>query len=521
MRILAVRRQDACTSVIDIAQNNLDTILKDNLLQLMEALNDKINDDGIVIFNGYAQFFNTENEDCSTNQDWTLLTLGTDPLTLTVDRRTTFNKLVVQINDVIQSVVNETAANDNYKWKIGFSNWDPWPREGVAGQMCDPSSTGYYPDDSQPNLQFFKPDTHIDTSSELKVRDGTWGDLDAVMAANATAARNRASFDQVMQHNRDVALYNSILLNSINPQAEVLHKLDRRAPSPPGCPGDSDSDTQGRSLLGLPNFIGKLFHPNELGHYTTASWALQTAMDIRAEVLSVASPQCSAVDKFTCYQTTGSKAYTDGSELNDKYEGFCNGATEPDSIAGWKSGYSKTYFSGTPDEVEFYVAYVADSSDLDEFDADECIDSMDRVINSCDGNDPSNPMDWKFGGEWQRGGWLYRVSPQVTNRPWPVIQSSYGTCKGWYKFLFGSYKIQGAGFSSSDYGASLLSAAKDCIGSGGITNWAFEYYDEPTDDGYEWKATFRTPIWSRARCFNNNKVVFKIGGFTDGCGGND
>lgn len=516
--------EDSCTSVIDIAQQNLDNILKDNLLQLMEALDSKMNDDGIVIFNGYAQFFNTENDDCATNQDWTLLALGSDPLRLTVDRRKTFNDLVVQINAIIKSVVEETAANDDYKWKIGFSNWDVWPQEGVAGQMCDPSSTGSYPDSSQPNLQFFKPNTHIASDTgDLKIRssDGsTWYDLNT--AANETMARNRAAYDQVMQHNRDVALYNSILLNSVNPQAEVLHRLDARAPSPPGCPGDDDSPTgQTRgSGIPIPNSIGKLFHPNELGHYTIASWALQTAMDLRAEVLGVDSPECSPVDKFTCYQTTGSKAYTDGSQLNDKYKDFCNGATEPSSIAGWKSGYSQTYFSGTVDEVEFWVGFSADATDSIEYDADECIDSMDRVINSCDGNDPKNPMDWKFGGEWQRGGWVYRVSPQRTNRPWPVIQSSHGSCEGWYKFLWGSYEIEGAGFSSYDNGDGLQQAAKDCVG-GGITKFSFTYYDEPTSDGYEWKATFRTPIWSRARCFNNNKVVFKVGGFTNGCGGND
>lgn len=280
-----------------MARQNLDNILKDNLLQLMEALDSKVNDDGIVIFNGYAQFFNTENDDCATNQDWTLLALGSDPLRLTVDRRKTFHDLVVQINAVIKSVVDGTAANDDYKWKIGFSNWDVWPQEGVAGQMCDPSSTGGYPDASQPNLQFFKPNAHIAGDiGDLETRssDGsTWYDL------------NTAANDQVMRHNRDVALYNCILLRSANPQADVLHRLDARAPSPPGCPGDDDSPTgQARGFgIPIPNSIGKLFHPNELGHYTIASWALQTAMDLRVD-----SPECPPVDKFTCYQTTGSKA---------------------------------------------------------------------------------------------------------------------------------------------------------------------------------------------------------------------
>ena len=48
--------EDDCQSVIDLAQENLDSILPDNVKQLLEALGDKMNEDGIVIYNGYAQF---------------------------------------------------------------------------------------------------------------------------------------------------------------------------------------------------------------------------------------------------------------------------------------------------------------------------------------------------------------------------------------------------------------------------------------------------------------------------------
>ncbi|ROW17167.1 hypothetical protein VPNG_01101 [Cytospora leucostoma] len=501
--------EDACTSVIDIAQNNLDSILKDNLMQLMEALDDKMKDDGIVIFNGYAQFFNTENEDCATEQDWTLLALGSDPLTLTIERRKTFNNLVVQINDLIQGVVNDTAANSKYNWHIGFSNWGLWPSDGVTGQMCDPASTGVYPDTAQPNLQFFKPDTSIKSDAELKKRD-----------VGGPAAK-REAFDEVMRQNAETELYNSRLYNSANPQAEALHMLDSRAPTAPGCPGDSANDTTSLSL-GLPNFIGKLFHPNELGHYTIASWALQTIIDIRAEVLDVTAPTCATnLDQFTCYQKTGSTAYTNEDQLNEKYESFCKGVTKPAGIAGWKAGYRKTYLSGTPDEFVLSVYGSAYSSGENEYDEDECINSMSRIINSCDGNDPDNPMDWKFGGEYTRGNWVYRVSPQRDTRPWPVMKAASGSCKGWYKGFFSSYTITGSGFSDYDWGQkTLLKEAKSCVG-GGITHWKFTYSENAVDDGYEWKATFRTPIGVRRRCFKNNKVVTEINGFTDGCGGND
>lgn len=78
----------------------------------------------------------------------------------------------------------------------------------------------------------------------------------------------------------------------------------------------------------------------------------------------------------------------------------------------------------------------------------------------------------------------------------------------------------GAGFSNYDYGQkTLLPAIKGCLGLG-VTTWKFEYFDEPDENGFEWKSTFNTPIWVK-RCFRGNKVVRSIGGDTGGCGGSD
>jgi hypothetical protein len=454
--------------------------------------------------------FNTENEDCAEKQDWTLFNLlSKDGLKLTVDRRKTFNSLVVKINDLIKGIVDD--AKDKYKYKIGFSNWDVWPRKGVAGQFCDPSSSGEYPDPKQPDLQFFKPDTRKG-GSELKRRDAryalysneTMWDVEVV-----ERERRRKALDDI---------YNSLLYHSANPQAEARHLLDRRNPSPPKCPGDTDAEIQPPSI-GLPNTIAKNFHPNELGHYTIASWALQTLIDLRAEVLDVTPPSCEPEDKFTCWQGTGSKKYAAEPFLNDQVDDFCDGVDAGDEVNGWSD--SDTFGKDTPDETEFKVTLLKDGVGDSEFSKSECKDSIDRIINSCDGNDDDNPMNWKFGGEWQRGRFVYQVNPKRDNRPWPVIQEPWGSCKGWYHGVWSSYVIKGKGWATNDWGQdTLLPSAKDCIG-GGLTLWKFKYYDEPDEDGNEWQADFDTPIWVRSRCFKNNKAVKEAGGYTDGCGGND
>ncbi|KAK4143162.1 SGNH hydrolase-type esterase domain-containing protein [Dichotomopilus funicola] len=505
---------DACTDVISIAQNNLDKILKGNLELLLDALEDKMNDDSVVVFNGYAQFFNTENEDCADNQDWTLFNLlNKDALKLTVKRRKTFNDLVVQINDIIKEVVDD--AKDKYKYKIGFSNWDLWPREGVDGQFCDPASTGEYPDPDQPELQFFKPDTRIDLTGELRKRDGT---LERMYSNETLWNIERENRDRSARVKRNI--YNSLLMHSPNPQAEARHLLQNRAdkPSRANCPDDEDVDIQPASI-GLPNSIAKNFHPNELGHYTIASWALQTVIDLRAEVLDVPPPSCEPVDKFTCWQDTDWKGYANEPFLNDQYEDFCDDVETGDEFDGWT--YDDTFAEDTPDETQFKVTLEKDGAGSAEYSKAECKDSMSRIINGCDGNDPDNPMDWKFGGEWKRGRFTYQVNPQRENRPWPPPKETSGNCKGWYHGVWSSYVIKGQGWATNDWGQDTLEpAASDCIG-GGLTLWRFKYFDEPDEDGMEWQADFNTPIWVRSRCFKNNKAVKEAGGYTDGCGGND
>lgn len=492
-----------CQNIIDVAKKNIDTILKPNIRQLLTTLNDKMNKNSVVVYNGYAQFFNTENDACEKEQNWILAGRWfSKGLTLTKDRRSMFNELVVGINDAIRDVVKEFRKKD-LNYKIDMADWDLWPQKGVKGQFCDPSSSGHYPDDSQKDLQFFKQDTYVAPliHDELRKRDP------------AAFEKEEEEFQAFVASLNKDNIYNSLLYRSSNKRAEVLHKLDPRAPAPPSCPGDGDLDvTLG---LGLPDTFGKLFHPNELGHKSIASFAISTAMDIRAEVLGVTAPACQKTDNFNCYQKQGRKAYAGVDRMNENYKDFCDSVEAPENEQGWH--FTKKYHEGTPDEHDMTVSL----GKVKDFNKEECLDSMSRIINGCDGNDDKNPMNWKFGGKWVRGEYTYEVAPKRDNRPWPPVQKTDGTCEGWYKALFGTYTVEGAGWATWDYGQdTLLKSLRGCMGSG-ITEWKFDYYDSPSDSGMEWKATFHTPIWVRARCMNNDKVQRASGGYTDGCKGND
>ena len=308
---------------------------------------------------------------------------------------------------------------------------------------------------------------------------------------------------------RDV--YDSILWRSSNPRAEALYRLGSRdAPSPPGCPGDDDFDvTLG---LGVPNTFGRNFHPNELGHLTIASFAMDRMIKLRAEVLGQ-DASCKVVDNFKCWKKEGSKGYANGARMMINYKDFCDKAAGPSHTLGWK--FSKTYHEGTPDEHSFTVEL---SDKIAEFNKDSCNESLEKIINSCEGAG-KDPVNWRFGGMWQRGEYTYRVDVKRTNRPWPPPENAHGDCNSKYKVFLSSFFLHGGGWSTWDYGQQTLkSSAGKCLGST-PSSWKFWYYDQPDKDGNEWSASFNTPIWSNARCFKNDKSQKGAGGYTNGCSG--
>ena len=518
--MLSSRSHEACEAVISKAEENAKNIIKGNVKDILYALNDKMKSkDSIVVVNGYAEFFDTTANNCE-DQSWDIfwwLKPLRAPEKVTLDRRKRFNALVQTINNAIADAVQEIADdNSKIKYRIGFADWNQWVYNGVDGQMCSTKSNGDYPDPNQPDMQFIKPDTHpwfnwqSDVEHELRRRYES-GELNA--DKEALIEKRREEYDQLWKR-KEKKIWDSVLFNSPNPAGIVRRVLGKRDPQAPGCPGDDKWDvTRG---LGLPNSIGANFHPNENGHVTIASFAMAEAMDLRSLVIGEDSPSCAVKDQFKCASADGSHAYAMAERLDRHYQSFCQPKIEhPEHTTGWT--YSQTYDKGTPEEATFTIRL---SSAVADYKYEECFESFKALIHSCDTNSGSS-KNWKFGGTYIRGDYTYELKMNKKNRPWPPPTNAFGKCAGWYKFLYSEYTLYGAAFSTYEYGqGSLLPKMADCYGLG-TTKWKFNYYDEPTKEGYEWKATFRTPIWVRSRCFKNNKVVKGALGWTDGCGGND
>lgn len=484
----SVTTEAACSGAVNKAQKAIDNILHDNIVSLLTSLDAKVNDDGMVVLASYAQYFNAETTDCTHNQDWVFPgQAGSTSLLLTKDRRATFNSLVRNTNSVLKSAVKD--ASKKAKSKIVFADWDEWGAV-TNGRFCEPGADPHPTDESNEDVLFFKLPTYkVFNPGTIFRREDEW---DLVGGPNNYANISAAEEEEAL----------GIQLSDVS-----VTDLDKRGSiSPPACKKSALSGL-------LPDGIGRIFHPNEVGHETIASFVTWAIANARAKKLNVPSPACTMETEFTCYQGQGSKQYASAYSLYLHTADFCKSATEhaKDESSGWS--FSKTYNKKTLDEATFSVSLDAESSDLDE---KSCNAAVNRILDGCDGNDPENPMNWKFGGKYDTGGYTYSIAPQRKNRPFPVLKKPIGKCQGWYRWLYTRYNIRGAGWATWDSGQKTLRPnSTDCFGLG-LTGWYFEYFDEPDENGFMWLAKFNSPIWTEARCYANNKVQSGAGGPSDG-----
>ncbi|KFZ09525.1 hypothetical protein V502_08691 [Pseudogymnoascus sp. VKM F-4520 (FW-2644)] len=471
----AATSDDACDAAIKHAKDALGSggYFKKNIKDVLTAIDSKMAKDGIVVQILYAQYFNDKTDAC-TSEDWQIIDLDAGAgVSLSKERRTQFNSLVKDTNKAIKEVVEEVAS-DAKTMTLVTADWDVWaPLTG--GQFCEPDASPDPDDKSNKDVMFFK--LFTGKTPPLESRS-----LNTMQYDNATSVAE-----------------------------PYLYEIAKRDPVDPEC---------GTSSISLPDWIGKIFHPNGLGHEVIAAFALDAIADARADILGQ-GPVCPIIDKTTCYSGQGSKAYASAESLNNQIDDFCSYVKDnvPENESGWTR--SKKYYEGTLDE---YTMIVSLSDNAASFDENECKDAIGTIINGCDvpsGGD--NPMNWKGGGKRVEGEYTYTINIYRTNRPWPPPDEPTQSCEGWYKLIFQSYDIYGAGWATYDYGQkTLMKEVNPCCGSGSLTGWTFDYYDEPDEDGYEWHAFFHTAIGTRRRCFDNNNVQCAAGGPCDGggCRGN-
>lgn len=475
------------------AQTAIDGILEDNIVSLLTSLDAKMDNRGMIVLASYAPYFNNQTSDCTDNQDWVFPgQAGSTSLLLSTAHRTSFNTLVANTNAKLKAAVDKAAKTASST--IVFADWSAWG-EAIGGRFCESGSSADPDDSSNDNAMFYKLPTYkIFTPGTVYRRDSEWeyGSI-LELSSNTTA-----------------------VLDVEKQQEEVDQLLDwlstplskRDGPVTGACGVSSGSSW-------LPDSIGKIFHPTNLGHETIASyitWAIGNAMAKRE---STTTPACNLVDELTCHSAKGSQAYASAYSLYAHTADFCKAAVPDLNAKDTGTLFSSEYNQDTLDDVIFTITKDAGAVDLDET---TCNAAVNRILDGCDGNSDDNPMNWKSGGSYANGAFTYNIAPVRTNRPFPVPKEPSAQCTGVYHGAWTRYNIRGAGWATWDKGQKTLRGnSTRCFGLG-LTGWYFEYFDKPDSNGYEWLAKFNSPVFTEARCYANNKVQKWSGGpSNDGC----
>jgi Alpha-galactosyl-binding fungal lectin len=140
--------------------------------------------------------------------------------------------------------------------------------------------------------------------------------------------------------------------------------------------------------LGVPDALASTFALMNVAMRPSAPSHWRPLSELRAEVLGVAAASGDTGYEFKCWQKEGRKGDASVARLNENYTKFCDHVRAPDNKVGWKSEVSCN--EGTPEEHSFLLQL---SSNAGACDKNKCLESLDRIINGCDGNGDKNPMN--------------------------------------------------------------------------------------------------------------------------------
>lgn len=155
------------------------------------------------------------------------------------------------------------------------------------------------------------------------------------------------------------------------------------------------------------------------------------------------------------------------------------------------------------DEVSIAVDWPSGSAIP--FNEADCDKYLNTVSDGCDGNDPSNPMNWKGGGTIYVDTASYHIDPRATRQPLP--NKPNGSCDVQYKFIYDEFWIWGNGYAGSDYGQGDGGLFQQIKGCNGLTDWSFTY--GLGSDGREWSAHGKLLI-GKAACVG--RAIASAGG---------
>ncbi|KAL8784303.1 MAG: hypothetical protein Q9213_004061 [Squamulea squamosa] len=150
----------------------------------------------------------------------------------------------------------------------------------------------------------------------------------------------------------------------------------------------------------------------------------------------------------------------------------------------------KEYFQGSVDQVKLILSNADSAKSISEM--PNCVDKFKLIIDSCDGNDPTNnPHNYKFGGTYtdSSSGWELKLEPLARK----ATENSGDIT---YKFTHNKFEVRGKNFPDGKLGANGGGLKEEIKGCGALTAWKFKW--TPDDVTYQWYASGNLPVGTRS-----------------------
>ncbi|KAJ5608124.1 SGNH hydrolase [Penicillium hordei] len=271
----SVTSESSCQKAIKIAQTAIDGILEDNIVSLLNSLDDKMDDRGIIVLSSFPPYFDNMTSDCTNNEDWVFPgQAGSTSLLLSTSHRTYFHTLVANTNAKLKSAVDKVARTASST--VVFADWSAWG-EAAGGRFCEKGSSPDPSSSTNDYAMFYKLPTYkVFNPGTVYRRDLNLGsDPMLGISSNTTSVQEGLEAEE--------ANWDQIRESISNP----LSKRD--APTTGVCGTNSGGGW-------LPDQIGKIFHPTNFGHEAIASYVTFAIGNAVAKKEQTTTPACNLVE---------------------------------------------------------------------------------------------------------------------------------------------------------------------------------------------------------------------------------
>lgn len=369
--------QGSCDKAIKDATDKVQG-MRNNVDAMLQDLSHKLADNGAIIYNKYAKFWNQDQNYCD-DQTWSFfdpLGTGITGLKLSQANRQAMNELTLAVNSAIDSAIVSARSSTRESIPVYGAEWSG-AVEGVQGRFCED-------------------------------------------AAKSDPAGN----DDILMFIRKNGISYNGKKRSVQPIPRYRPRSDAEAPnaafsaelSPRGNQSQPQPQTkevqQQQNTAATPDSIARVFHPSDMGHMTITAPCIGLLVYHRSKILNldpVNPPQSCTKrpepgDPICNSMKDGPWKATDKWVLRDAaysaVNEFCKGGKQvagapDDELHDGKYWFQRTFFEKTVNELTLKVTFYENM----ELGFDECKLQFGSIVDNCDvPHDDVNPKNLKYGG---------------------------------------------------------------------------------------------------------------------------